>query len=686
MIPNDIIEKFLIDVNLCRSVDCVLVKLSTAIYEIEDLTRSPLTSENAIELVHYFLYLESVQKILANLNSYKDFIEEKIYSDVRFKNLRKYGNIILNAIDNASRHHVGTLQLNRIKRPSIWYIDDKYSYKSTISVENEYYEGKTTNYRTTYDYPYVSKDEEYEKQRIDLFSGKKSRSLNELEMKSKTLKNKSKYANRKIIVMTIITAIIIGFVFVPYLEFSSENKMPFSIIDLLFGSHKRTTSITTRYTPYSIPPRYSRINYTRSYTSPSSILLKTTTTVEGQTYAPKVTYVKALTIGSTSISLRDDKLVIEYKGRWLPYLWLDVGAHTIHLTPYIIDDPDAIVADYLFVNSTYSKVVYSLDKLMSHISKYYARDTTIKLDINVESKICYMKLLENKSLVFTSCKPATFIAFPTLSGRSLFDVIIYNINSSTIQYLRDHLINKLGALSSIELAWKLLEWLDKNAEYDYSKSMLAFIKDVYTPIEFFNKKKGICSDYAVFTATALLSDKFEEAYIVIFDTENGSHAVAGIEINNTFYVLDQKLPIYEWADYVEYVFKPIGELMQVLKISIDKYGKSCLEVKTIGPSDFLNKYPDTYPSDNIPVSLIHESMIILSKRLGFVYTSSCYYKQYYWWKLLNWKPLKAYTPLFHRQFAIFLANVIEDELYDVLASARCVWSEARGDTLYIYIG
>ena len=126
--------------------------------------------------------------------------------------------------------------------------------------------------------------------------------------------------------------------------------------------------------------------------------------------------------------------------------------------------------------------------------------------------------------------------------------------------------------------------------------------------------------------------------------------------------------------------------MQVLKITLDGYGRTCLEVKTIDPKRFLKEHPDTYPSDIIPRSVIDEAMSILAKRLGFTYSSACPYRYYYRWRLLDWEPLKAYSPPLHRQFVLFLADTIEKHLYSALSNARCVYVDVKGTTLYIYVG
>jgi len=122
-------------------------------------------------------------------------------------------------------------------------------------------------------------------------------------------------------------------------------------------------------------------------------------------------------------------------------------------------------------------------------------------------------------------------------------------------------------------------------------------------------------------------------------------------------------PIYEWDDYVNYVFKPVGEAVGIIRISIDRYGGSSVEIKVINPEELSLKYPDTYPYDTIPGSAVQEAMLTLSRKLNFVYIPSCLYTICY---ILSWEPLRSYTPIFHNQYVKFLAETIEKHLYQTL--------------------
>ena len=626
MYPEYVLEKFLKDIDTCRSIDCYLTKLSSAVFALEDyLQGNPFVEMTNEGLVRDFLYNEDVQRVLANLADYWNVVARRIQSDVRFKNLRRYEDLILEAITAASCRFPVSVSLSTDVRNALWRIEYEEKYSSK---DYEFYEA------VEYVEPVTSRRVELsEMARKE--SGARSKHYELLGNTGSEKRRNSK----KVVAVIAIMALILVFTLAPNL-----NRF-----------------MGIRIFPYS------------------------TKHLQNQTTSKDLSsHMFFLDLGETVISISSSGLVVEHQGRWLPYLWLEVGDSIIYLTSYNVDEP-SVVADYVFVNSTYSKAIFSLDKVVQLITEHYREGLNIELNIDVESKVCYIELLDNESFAFTSCKSALFFPSLTLSDSSMYDVVLYDINANDVDYLREHLISKLKASSTIELVWKLLEWIDKNTEYDYWKAMIPYAS-TSDPIEFFSKRSGVCVDYAVFTATALLASGFNETYILTFDTGEGGHAVAGVKINGVLYVLDQKLPVYEWSDYVEYVYEPVGEAMQILKVSLDELGNTVLEIRTVDSEHVLKSYPDTYPSDIVPKSLVQDAINILSRKLGFTYTSRCPYKYYYRWRLLDWKVLKAYTPIFHEQFTMLLVDTIEKELYNNLLTANCVWCVIEGNTLYIYIG
>jgi len=256
-------------------------------------------------------------------------------------------------------------------------------------------------------------------------------------------------------------------------------------------------------------------------------------------------YKTSLNLGRTVLKIDGGYLVVEYRGRGLPYLWLKIGDKTLHLTPYIVNSSYSVNADYIFVNSTYSKAVYPLSKILSLI-KASSEHNKIELIVNTASSSCGMRLLDGDRLVFTSCNfvilrhshsYSSSISGLILATRSLYEVLVYDVNSTTIDYLRQHLVRNLQASTRAELVWNLPKWLEDNTEYSYKSGIHLFY--VYNPIEFFKVRKGVCVDYAVFTATALLAGGFNEVYILVFNTVNGQHAAAAIEFSGILYVIDQ---------------------------------------------------------------------------------------------------------------------------------------------------
>lgn len=636
MYPEFVLENFLADASLCRSVDCLLVKLSTAIYALEDFVGNSFAEKSGEELVREFLREERVQRVLASLAEHTGVVAAKIQSDPRFKNLRKYLGVLIEAIDVATQKHQSTIHLEHVERAPTWRVEQEketpsgYTWKlQTKSIE--------TLPETETSREITSRDETS----IPVEIAKTGEIRRRWPAHPGTLEHKESRGSRRRVsrvarltgVILLVTVLV--FIVMPYMGIKDFPLLP---IDFTF--------ITDLLSPYK-------------------------TTVD---------------LGKTTVKLEGNYLIVEHKERWLPYLWLKVDNRTIHLTPYTVYGSDYVVADYVFVNSTHSKAVYSTSKILSLITTRGA-PSEIKLIIEVESKRCYMRLLGEGKLVFTSCESVTllpsynYIFFGLRS--SLYEVLVYKVNSASVDYLRKHLISSLEATTPAELVWKLGKWLEKNTEYDREKATHTFFNyTVYGPIEFFEVKRGVCSDYAVFTATALLSGGFNETYILVFNTDNGRHATAAVEINSTLYVLDQQLPVYEWNDYVEYVLKPIG-VIEVIKVSIDNHGGSSIEIKTIRPEDLSRKYPDTYPYDVLPESVVQEAMLALSRKLGFMYTPSCSYRMYY---MLRWEVLKAYTPVFYKQYVELLAELIEGLLHQSLRNAKCAWATIKGDTIFVYIG
>ncbi|HID80142.1 MAG TPA: hypothetical protein EYP48_00285 [Ignisphaera sp.] len=93
---NNIIDRFVSEVSLGSSVDWFLIKLSSAIDELEELSRS--SKDSMRSYLKAFLGDERVKRCLARFSCYLEEVEHAIVSDPRFRSLRPYLNDIVEAI------------------------------------------------------------------------------------------------------------------------------------------------------------------------------------------------------------------------------------------------------------------------------------------------------------------------------------------------------------------------------------------------------------------------------------------------------------------------------------------------------------------------------------------------------------------------------------------------------------
>lgn len=126
---DDYVSKFVAGVEDCRSVDCVLTKLSTAFLSMSDHAKSAPHIVQERELVNAFLSHPDVMKVLAGLASNLEYVEAKIRSDARFGNLRPYQSEILDAIRKACESYVSPRIYDVYERPPTWRVE---------SIEHEY--------------------------------------------------------------------------------------------------------------------------------------------------------------------------------------------------------------------------------------------------------------------------------------------------------------------------------------------------------------------------------------------------------------------------------------------------------------------------------------------------------------------------------------------------------------------
>jgi len=97
-----LIYRFIDDVQYCHSIDCFLVKLSSAFFALKEHAGSSI--EEYVKLVNKFLSHPLVLNTLRNYAHQLDVIESYIQSNVRFKNLREHLQAIKEAFMLASQN------------------------------------------------------------------------------------------------------------------------------------------------------------------------------------------------------------------------------------------------------------------------------------------------------------------------------------------------------------------------------------------------------------------------------------------------------------------------------------------------------------------------------------------------------------------------------------------------------
>lgn len=397
--------------------------------------------------------------------------------------------------------------------------------------------------------------------------------------------------------------------------------------------------------------------------------------------SPRIPLATKLVFQETTLKLQEDCLVVEHIGCWLPYLWIEIGEERLHLTYFIAEN--SIVAEYVFVNSSFFMAEYPLRAVLStsNINGYLGSLIIKAPDVAAKCKIVYLR---DRSLMGFEGYEKVSLEVISPFRESLHEALLKYVNKTSLQFLRERLLGGRASWNLAELSWHVLAWLDNNVVYDYSKALLNKLTKIYDPITFYNKKSGICSDYALFTVAALLAGRLPQAYVLIINTSEGEHAAAGVEIDGKLFILDQHLPPYEWADYVEYVFQPIGEAMQVIKVWLDLNGEPAIEAWTVNPMAFTSLKADSYPLDRVSQGLIEETLMKVCRETNTILKPQLNWRLQVTWQIFEWSPLKAYHPIFHSQFVEFLAKVTIRDLGKYFNQARYAWYKIEGISLILY--
>lgn len=294
-----------------------------------------------------------------------------------------------------------------------------------------------------------------------------------------------------------------------------------------------------------------------------------------------------------------------------------------------------------------------------------------------------------------STAPAEFIPQTVLSSKKLFE-------ASALNDIRRAVYGYDLPRSADEAVWRALEWVSKNIIYDYALSTARLVgggglelcdKVCYTaqhPLSTLANKRGMCIDYAVLIATALLSVNISPVYILTF--EHPSHAAAAVAIGSTVFVLDQAPPPIELEDYFSYVVQnSTGIGFTVFELGIERG-------YVVYRRALLNGLAESYSFDTTPSSVVTAALYEVAEELGVapsekareglprleakitvnapkLSTSS---RSYPVWAL--------YTPVFHKQWVSYTANIIVKAVESERGKGwRYIWAELRNSSLVVYL-
>jgi len=180
-----------------------------------------------------------------------------------------------------------------------------------------------------------------------------------------------------------------------------------------------------------------------------------------------------------------------------------------------------------------------------------------------------------------------------------------------------YLANQLKGKTLQESAWDILEWLDENIEYNYSKALLPAPTiwtlngkitsvtaepgvEIQTPYETVQKGAGVCKDYAILTTALLLEMGYSPVYVFDINFENSQigHVATAIKINDEYFLLDQHPPAMDlgtyYRDWSIYRKETLGETLLISNVNVYEVRKSgknvaIKEIDVLTAEDFKSK-------------------------------------------------------------------------------------------------
>jgi len=350
------------------------------------------------------------------------------------------------------------------------------------------------------------------------------------------------------------------------------------------------------------------------------------------------------------------------------YIWFWIGTHR---EPLITVDaegkefdivthrpglPENVAADLVVADKNGFTIYFDLDKLFS-LTGYASTYKFIVYPVDVMVK-AIIDPYSHKAR-FISIRRVEITIEKQGIQNSIYEVLLDSLDNNTFNILRKAVWDDHIPKDKTWILWSLVNYTMQHFTYDYSKANMTNFY-IYYPETMLRLKKGICIDYAVFYAVSLLAVGFRKAYVYSVETSSGGHAFAAAEINDTYYVLDQRLPVPELSDYYQY-----SEIVLGTKIDPKGYVYE-VKITSNGPeilfhSVDLSRIPDEYPADKIDGRLVFQALIDLAKLLhtkaSLAVEAGSNVLEYD-----NWLTLHLYTPAMVKEWALFVAERIAGDL------------------------
>ncbi|BES82755.1 transglutaminase-like domain-containing protein [Pyrodictium abyssi] len=374
-------------------------------------------------------------------------------------------------------------------------------------------------------------------------------------------------------------------------------------------------------------------------------------------------------------------------------------------TREIDEDQDAVEAYQVIVTRRGMRVLIPVNQLLDRLGpgEYTVIGWLGSARVFQATLVLGRDSAEIRDLVYVDEPRTGCSVLESVPGFDLYHALVCGVNTTSLEVLRSRVLGG-GEPSPEWLVWRVLEYADSNFTYNYDRANAVYGTGfrTYTPLEMLSRGSGICVDYAVFEAAALLAGGLHEAYVVTIEwAEPPGHAVAAAPLGGTLLVLDQHLPPIEWQDYMEYVANSSSPVAEVNLYRVALLGNETVVTALLQTAPSL---PDTYPEDRIDEKLAVDIVALVANATGMAPAEQLATVLPLWsaWKELRLPALQevpgtpsppidaAYTPLLREQWAHWLAGHATDLLEKYYSSAveakGSFWlALERGDALSIRV-